>query len=42
MRDLSSTVRWLEKANATDGMLPPDAAKTEHFEAEKLNKLIDE
>ena len=32
----------LEKANATDGMLPPDAAKTEHFEAEKLNKLIDE
>ncbi len=32
----------LEKANATGGMLPPDAAKTEHFEAEKLNKLIDE
>ena len=32
----------LEKANATDGMLPSDAAKTEHFEAEKLNKLIDE
>ena len=32
----------LEKANATGGMLPPDAAKTEHFQAEKLNKLIDE
>jgi serine O-acetyltransferase len=32
----------LEKANATGGVLPPDAAKTEHFEAERLNKLIDE
>jgi serine O-acetyltransferase len=32
----------LEKANATGGMLPPDAAKTAHFEADRLNKLIDE